>query len=338
MLRIRHPQTRLLSTLVLALALVEPTQADSEVFAKTVQATGFVVVPKENGQLGYGTGWVVDRANRLLITNVHVVRAYDHVGVYFPAWNNGRLITWSGDLIRKHSRIPGRVLARDRKRDLALVQLQYLPSYIGVLSLADKSPAKDQPVFSVGNSGMNQKPLNAGRLWTFRTGSVKQILFYRTRLKGTDIHIESRHVLTDSGIAPGDSGGPLVDAEGRLVGVVSHFNPAGSYAIEVSEVRAFLDRASNRKPLPASPIAGSWTVTFKQKDQERYFSLTFGPDGTVMWEASKSFAGTYTYQDDKLTLTVPSLGIRNQTYDLVWVDKTRFTFVRLNSEHTANRR
>src|SRR5689334_14243080 len=46
----------------------------------------------ENGKGGFGTGWIIDKARKIIITNHHVVGSNDTMIVKFPAYENGQLI------------------------------------------------------------------------------------------------------------------------------------------------------------------------------------------------------------------------------------------------------
>jgi len=332
-------RTRVVLALALALCVAGSARANEAVFHKALQSSAFVVVPKTDNQLGYGSGWIADRDQRLIVTNNHVVGDYTNVYVYFPLWDDaGRLMTQSRELVRQRQQVSGRVIARDTKRDLALIQVDSLPARMRALPLAGHGPRPDQEVFSVGNSGMAQRPLDDGINWTLRTGKIKNISFLRLKLNEAALMLEARQVLTTSGTRPGDSGGPMVDADGNLIGVTSNFNNNGSYAIDVSEVREFLDRAHGRTYTAAAPIVGFWTVAFQLKEEERYFSLHLRRDGTLTWAAAQSFEGTYTCEDGKLILNVAGLQLTNQAFDVNWTDGDRFTFVRADLAHTAVRR
>src|SRR2546423_14550947 len=127
---------RLLAALLVltgALALARPARADQvSVYQKTLPSTGFVVTTNKDKSLGYGTCWVVDTEKRLVITNQHVVLGHDTCKVTFPRFSNGNVLTNSG-LYAQSDYIPGKVLARDSKRDLALVRLD--PPAQGVKAL-----------------------------------------------------------------------------------------------------------------------------------------------------------------------------------------------------------
>src|SRR5580765_2038306 len=116
-----------LMTAVLVLALTPNTAwaSDSALYHKTLKATCWVQTP--NG--GHGTGWVVDHEQRLVITNKHVVGTFDDANVVFPMFRDGSLVTAAGEYCRIAEKlmVTGKVLARDDKRDLALIQLDKLP-------------------------------------------------------------------------------------------------------------------------------------------------------------------------------------------------------------------
>jgi S1-C subfamily serine protease len=332
-----------LLALALWLAAVGPALAQqAAVYQKTLEGTGFVVVPKPGNQVSYGTCWIFDHKQRLVVTNVHVVGSAEKCLVAFPRYNGGKVVTESSKY-QQNDYIPGKVLARDAKRDLALVQLDRLPAGTRALALAPESIAMGSPIWGVGNSGMAQKQLNAGSLWRLRSGTVKSGVFLITSLRGTDLTLETRMINTDSGTKPGDSGGPMVDDQARLVGVTSCSNDKGDYAIDVGEVRIFLHRAmpTPSLPPPQRGIAGTWTVKWKVKDRDCYAGLTLNSDGTGQWDGSKLCPGTYTFAAGKLTLNMPGSGVQ-VPLKLTWQDYDRFQFtVQFNDgtiEFTATRR
>lgn len=96
----------------------------------------------ENGviQLSQGSGFLIDKARRLVVTNEHVVRGGTVLSASFPVENrNGKLI---GDRdyyedetnfishARQGRSTQGRVIATDTDRDLAILQLDFLPDNV----------------------------------------------------------------------------------------------------------------------------------------------------------------------------------------------------------------
>src|ERR1700722_6171329 len=113
-----------------------------------------MVVNKSSGNTGYGTCFVADLERKLVVTNVHVVSGVNDVRVAFPRYDiNGKVLTESG-AYTFNDYINGKVLYRDQKRDLALVQMNSLPRGIQALALAPQSIELGEPIYSIGNSGM----------------------------------------------------------------------------------------------------------------------------------------------------------------------------------------
>ena len=72
-----------------------------EVYRQSLRGTAWVITPTK----GKGTGWVVDRDRKWLITNLHVVGEHETVDVVFPLYRAGRLITDAHLLHPEHARI-----------------------------------------------------------------------------------------------------------------------------------------------------------------------------------------------------------------------------------------
>ncbi len=326
-----------MAALAVPLLAVPPAQADPAIRAQLLRSTGWVAVPRGQEYL-YGTCWLVDREKRLVITSQHLVGEAPQVWVYFPIWQKGEVLNQSLDYLKNKAHILGRVQARDTKRDLALLQLERLPAGLQVLPLADKHPHFGQKVFSLGNADMANCPIHAGRLWKFREGTVCRAAFAVWTLSVTEERVEARTVDATSGAAPGDSGGPLVDAQGQLLGIVSSCEGNCGKCIAVSEVRNFLKKARDGSQTKKSPLEGCWTVLYKNPDDCDYcFSLTFGPQGQILWEGEKDFAGHYSYNQDVLHIDIPGLDMR-ENWTLHWDQETRFTFTRRDTLHTCSRR
>jgi S1-C subfamily serine protease len=195
-------------------------------YRRTVTGVALIVVDD-----GHGTGWIIDRKRRLLVTNHHVVNGDDRPYVYFPVMENGRLIAEPEYYKKRGAFENGRVLFSDKQRDLAIIQVPQLPAQCTVLTLAETAEP-GQRVHSIGNPGSSYA------LWVYSNGTVRQT--YRTPADRDCARGGIRIVETQVPINAGDSGGPVVDDDGKVVGVSAAVRIDASLvtiSIDVSEVR-----------------------------------------------------------------------------------------------------
>jgi S1-C subfamily serine protease len=190
-----------------------------------------------------GSGSLIDRKHRLVITNVHVVGKNDNVTLYFPDFDNQGELIVRADLYKTKAGYPGRVVMREDRADLALVQLEKLPEGVQPLTVAKTKVKQAQQVHSVGNPGASRA------LWVYSPGKVRTVLKDQWKifddLDGRNHNYDAMKIETDSAINPGDSGGPLVDDRCALVGVAHGGSLVAnnfSFFIEASEVRQILER------------------------------------------------------------------------------------------------
>jgi S1-C subfamily serine protease len=209
--------------------------------------------PRADGRPNWahtGSGALIDLKSKLVLTNWHVVLDQDVVFVCFPTYVGSQLVSdkqfylnvlWQGGGGR------GKVIARDPKRDLALIQMQVIPQGALALPLAREGAKKGDRVHSIGNPGESDK------LWVCTTRTVRDVT-YQSRATGNDkikVPIEAHIIITDTPGRPGESGGPLVNDRGELIGVAQSHDPEnqeGCY-IELREVKALLER----ERLPGKP-------------------------------------------------------------------------------------
>jgi V8-like Glu-specific endopeptidase len=328
------------AVLVLCLTANAAGAVDIDLYTKTLQATGWIYVPGS----GDGTCWVVDLEERLVVTNKHVVGGMDYAEIMFPLFQAGQVVTSANEYLKQAGKlvIKGKVIARDSKRDLALVQLEKLPENIGVLALAEASAKLNETVLSIGNSGLAGKPIELGTLWKMRTGKVARKAFWVLHYNNVNQKLESSMLNSSLHTSPGDSGGPVVNEKGQLVGVTSGGDTVNSFAIDVSEVRSFLSRAmaSERSlVMTETTLAGTWTQTWVNSSGNRFYAgLTLRINGTVVWEDDRgSFEGTYTISDGKLKIALPSLEFEVVS-EVRWNGSNSFHISRGAIEYTVVRR
>ncbi|HZZ73923.1 MAG TPA: serine protease [Pirellulales bacterium] len=224
--------------------------ADAKTYQDTVVSTAWVLA-KSDGKTSSGTGVLIDAEKKMMLTNFHVVGEARLAIVFFPVMTDGKL-----EVERKYYLdnvktvgIRGRVIGIDRKRDLALVQLDRIPEGVKAITMAKASPTPGENVQSVGNSGSTDV------LWVYTSGTVRAVYKkqFRTGAGDHDFTV----VETQSPINTGDSGGPVVNKDGELVAISQAISPSArlvTYSVDISEVRAFLAGPWKPAPLPIADI------------------------------------------------------------------------------------
>ena len=228
-----------------------PPESDARaVYERALRSTAYVRNPVVNGN---GTGWIVNEADRLLITNWHVANKATKVHVVFPAYENGHVVAERTYYFQNRFSIPtetvkkqglaveGRVLYGDYQRDLAMIQLEKLPAGIVALDLAKASAAAGDRLHCVGNPGAAQG------MWIYTQGPAQKVIDQRGEHPIMRFHwcwlldttLPGNH---------GDSGSAVLNDAGQVVGVVSFSNKCAGdlhvYCIEVQAVKEFLTAAN----------------------------------------------------------------------------------------------
>ena len=166
-----------------------------------------IAVTDDNGNLGLGSGVVIDRDGDVL-TNNHVIAS--------AAGGNGTIVvTFSNEATAK-----ARIVGQDPTSDLAVVQVPNSELTVAQLGDSDKVAVGD-PVIAIGS------PL--GLQGTVTQGIVSAINrpVHSTSVDGSGPGTYLDAIQTDAAINPGNSGGALVDSSGAVIGI----NAAGSSSI-----------------------------------------------------------------------------------------------------------
>jgi S1-C subfamily serine protease len=243
-----------------------PLGADRErkIHARLLRSTVLILATLDRG-LAVGSGTLIDKRNRLVLTNYHVATRGKSPLVCFPMYRQGELVTDPMAYAARSGALghPAKLVFPVPSKDLALVQVERLPDDALPLPLADRRPRPGDPVYSVGNPGEGR----AFRLWSFTPGTVRQLARKNIRttvLRGDGLTLEADLVITDSPTQHGDSGGPLVNERGELIAVTQGAftdTHTGSVFIDVSEVKLALKRYAAEKgvrlDLPAGPAVES---------------------------------------------------------------------------------
>jgi S1-C subfamily serine protease len=190
-----------------------------EVEPAVVDVTSTLRYDAETAQ---GTGFVINAADGLVLTNNHVIR--DATAVTITLTSDGR-------------RFRARIVGVDVPADVALLQVQGT-SRLSQASVGNSGGAgSGTPVLAIGNqAGAGGAPTVAPGVIT-GTGQTIEANDASTAFTETlrDMLATSAH------IAPGDSGGPLADAGGQVVGMVTAAGASAigaGYAIPINDALA----------------------------------------------------------------------------------------------------
>jgi S1-C subfamily serine protease/Tfp pilus assembly protein PilF len=236
-------------------SVAEEPLSGADIYRRTVRTVAWVHAADQ----GKGTGWVLDRTRRLLVTSFHVVGDNETVEVIFPVFQEGMAVGrrdyYLENLprLRKEGRaVRGRVLRKEPETDLALIELESLPEGTADLPLAAESAQAGDRVHALGNR------YDTDVLWVHTAGAVRQVQRLREGFfnGGRQLAKGARAVVAQAPVNEGDSGGPLVNDRGELVGVTAAvaWEAQGSgLFIDVSEVRALVGKDQPRPEAPREP-------------------------------------------------------------------------------------
>jgi tetratricopeptide (TPR) repeat protein len=231
------------------------TQA--EIYQRTRRGTAWVISPDASK----GTGWIIDRSRRLLITCAHVVGDNKTVDIVFPVHAKAAVIAdrsyyfeHMADLHTAGMAVRGHVLKRNPDVDLALVELDSLPESVEELPLAEEGAQPGDRVQIVGCR------YDVDSLWVHSGGAVSQVETLRKGYfsNGKELAKGARIISAQVPINEGDSGGPLVNERGEVVGIAAAVtweeHGAGLF-IDAAEVRALAEHIGPIGPIsPKEPI------------------------------------------------------------------------------------
>jgi serine protease Do len=255
-----------------AATFILPTavRADVTIYKEALKSTTWVLSKSSDGTSS-GTGVLVDDKQKLVVTNFHVVGDSRTAVVFFPEIENEQ-----PNVTRQHYLdnvkklgIRGRVIATDRKRDLALVQLDRLPEGVKAIELATTSIGPGEQVESVGNPG------STDALWVYTSGTVRSV--YQKQFRTGAGEHNFKVVETQAPINSGDSGGPVINNEGKLVAIAQAIAPNArlvSYCVDVTEVKGFLASPWKLAPLPIKDILDRTELKYTQH-QTGHFEVQF---------------------------------------------------------------
>lgn len=242
-------------------------QAGSENYTRTLPSTVWIITADAENQTSTGTGVLVDAEKRLVVTNSHVVGESRSAVIFFPDMKNGRPVAKRKHYLDNIVKLgmQGKVVAVDRKRDLALIQLPKIPANATAIKLADASTTPGESIDLVGNPG------GGDVLWVYTSGTVRAV--YDKKFKSDHGEHDFLAVEAQSPIKRGDSGGPVVNEAGELVAIAQSFSPQGnlvSFCVDITEIKSLIDSAWKPAPLPTKLVLDGAEVTYEKHASGHY--------------------------------------------------------------------
>lgn len=220
-----------------------PAIAGNEIYQRLLKGSVFIAcdVKEDWSSMAFGTGWVLDKERRIVVTNHHVVseglevRPERIVHVYFPYFEKGELLIDRWRYAKERKPIRAEIVDTDPKRDLALLILDEIPDEAIALPLSSQPTRPGDQVHQLGNPGASDA------MWVYTSGTVRQV--YRTTAKYPEgLECDYLRVETQSPTNPGDSGGPVVNNAGEIV-AINHASGGGilmTHFIDVRELKELL--------------------------------------------------------------------------------------------------
>ena len=218
----------------------------AKVYKGAVPSVVWVHSTRDRG-LATGSGTLIDKERRLVLTNYHVVQENPNAKVFFAVLRDGQPVSEKDYYIDRARRlsITGKVILFNKKVDLALIQLDSLPEKINAVPLATGSPEPGSTTHAIGNAG------KSGALFGYIKGTVRAV--YQKQWKAEIepkrvLNFDAKVVETDSPTNPGDSGGPLLNDKGELIGVTE------GGAINAQLISTFVDVSEVKKLLESKAV------------------------------------------------------------------------------------
>ena len=230
-----------------------------------------------------GTGFVIDAAAGLVLTNNHVIDGATSITV---------------TPVMSGKSYPARVLGYDVTDDIALLELQGAPGLKAVTLGNSSHVPVGAPVLAIGNeAGQGGSPTVAPGV----ISSLDRTIVASDQTSGLT---ETLHGImqTNADIRPGDSGGPLADAAGQVIGIdtAAGGNAVYSgYAIPIDQALPIAARIAAGQPgariqigLPAS--LGVLLPDSTSADPRRQASQELRQTGAISSSGSNCTSGDTT--------------------------------------------
>jgi len=195
-----------------------------EIFEKYASSVVYIDNKKDNGA---GSGFIINHNGLKIITNWHVVETAKNVTICLRTKNLNKVCDTDY--------YTGKVIKRNKQKDLAMIEVKGLPSSLKSVNYGSYRKIRiGESAFAIGHPD--------GLVWTFTNGMISQ-----KRPDHRWSYKSSRHfanvIQMDVPINPGNSGGPLFNKNSELIGV-NTFTSEGenlNFAIGVDDLIEFIN-------------------------------------------------------------------------------------------------
>ena len=243
--------------------------AANQIYAEAIHSVVWINNTTDASQ---GSGVLIDKDKRFVVTNAHVTENAKWVEVFFPVPDLDGMLIQSREyyetnyefLERLGYATSGRVIAKDSIQDLAIVELTGLPATAREIPhnfnpLLPLTPLIGGTVHILGNPGVQD-------LWRWTPGLYQ----------GQD----ADWLLINANVLGGHSGGPVLNAQGVLIGIIqSSDDTVNAWAVRAEHIQTLLNTVQpvhTFKITNGSVFRLSYRVKWSNDDRGTQYSLNPG--------------------------------------------------------------
>ena len=295
--------------------------APEEIFEKYANSVVYIENQKDRGT---GSGFFINHKGLKIITNWHVVETAKNVTIC--------LRTEDLNKVCDTDYYTGKVIKKNKQKDLAMIEVKGLPSSIKPVVYGKYKEVKiGQTAFAIGHP--------EGLVWTFTNGMISQKRPEHKWSYKTSRH-KAKTIQIQVPINPGNSGGPLFNKDQKLIGV-NTFTSEGenlNFAIAVDDLIEFINEVEQKdidsKYIQKKKKGNTWIQKKSDKNKKNGISQKY-PDAKEVdlnengiidaWMLDEDKNGKY----EKALLDLNEDGIvemvafdenENQNYEMVFFD------------------
>ena len=295
--------------------------APEEIFEKYANSVVYIENQKDRGT---GSGFFINHKGLKIITNWHVVETAKNVTIC--------LRTEDLNKVCDTDYYTGKVIKKNKQKDLAMIEVKGLPSSIKPVVYGKYKDVKiGQTAFAIGHP--------EGLVWTFTNGMISQKRPEHKWSYKTSRH-KAKTIQIQVPINPGNSGGPLFNKDQKLIGV-NTFTSEGenlNFAIAVDDLIEFINEVEQKdidsKYIQKKKKGNTWIQKKSDKNKKNGISQKY-PDAKEVdlnengiidaWMLDEDKNGKY----EKALLDLNEDGIiemvafdenENQNYEMVFFD------------------